>query len=331
MPRVGDYELLATVGRGAYSKVKLCKHVSGEEFVAKILPITKEVETEVRREIAILRRIVHPHVVRLKEILQSSRNYYIILEPVRGGDLCTLIMKDEHENGMPEAQVAYLFEQILAGLMACHNAGVAHRDLKPENLLLTPDGRVKITDFGLSRMSNHDGGASVTAAEFATTLTGTLAYVAPEVLGRHYDPFKADIWSLGCILYVMLTGKFPFGAASGKSLEDLIRRAAWIPLSANVSAEAQDLCKAMLVLDPTKRMTPEIARGHPFLSKFLGAGHEKPPMQALMSESFCESTATFEQVDDVGLASPLGSKKRTMPGTNGSPTSPKSPTSQTVK
>lgn len=302
MPRVGEYDLGETIGRGAFSKVKLCVHTpTGEQFVAKILPISKEVETEVRREIAILRKIVHPHVVRLKEILQSARNFYIILEPVRGGDLCSLIMKDQHENGLPEPVVADFFNQILGGVMACHAAGVAHRDLKPENLLLTEENKVKITDFGLSRMHPNllDGpsGTSLSPSEYATTLTGTLAYVAPEVLSRHYDPFKADIWSLGCILYVMLTGKFPFGSASGRQLEELIRRAAWIQLPPTVSPEAQELCRGLLVLDPAARMSLESVRESAFLKKYVG--NSTVPASSLQSlQSGDYTSLNFESVDE---------------------------------
>ena len=317
MPSVGEYELHETIAKGAFSKVKLCTHLPTKEtFVAKILPISEEVHAEVRREIAILRKIVHPHVVRLKEILQSARNYYIILEPVRGGDLCSLIMQDRYEDGIPEPQVAVLFNQVLGGVMACHAAGVAHRDLKPENLLLTEDGTVKITDFGLSRMMPVPPAAELNPSEYRTTLTGTLAYVAPEVLDRHYDPFKADIWSLGCILYVMLTGKFPFGAASGSQLESLIKRAAWISLPSTVSPEAKNLCDSLLVRDPKVRLSLEDVRRHPFLNKYLGnTGEAQVPKRSLHTIERLEShtIATFEHVDDSPGTSPGSSPAMQQP------------------
>lgn len=267
--RVGDYELLETIGTGAFSKVKLCKHTpTMKQYVAKILPKTnKEVEAEVRVEISILRRVKHDNVVQLHEILESPRNFYIILEPVLGGDLCSLIM--ERGVGMPEAEAAMLFGQLACGVNACHSLGVAHRDLKPENLLLTPppNQMVKISDFGLSRLHS----ASTIAAapqEYAKTLTGTLAYVAPEVLRGPYDAFKADLWSMGCILYVMLTCKFPFGGAQGTELEEKIKAGALVPLPDTVSPAARNLVMALMRMSPSERLPIAEVLKHPFVRPY---------------------------------------------------------------
>lgn len=261
---VGEYELGKTIGKGAYSKVKLCVHLpTGKTWVAKILPIASDVETEVRREISILRRVRHPNIVQLKEILQSTNNFYIILEPVQGGDLCSLIMK--HENGLGESRTAIFFDQLVDALAACHQVGVAHRDLKPENILLTEDGEcVKVSDFGLSRL-HRKSQAVARPEEFATTLTGTLAYVAPEVLSRHYDAFKADIWSLGCILYVMLTCRFPFGSTTGDELKERINNGAFNTMPSTVPPDARDLVAKMLHPEPEKRIGLTQIREHPFL------------------------------------------------------------------
>lgn len=265
MGRVGEYEMGKTIACGAFSKVKLVLHEpTGKQYVAKILPKTnKDVETDVRVEISILRRVRHENVVQLIEILESPRHYYIILEPVLGGDLCQLVM--DAPSGMEEEAAAAVFRQIVLGLCACHHNGVAHRDMKPENILLTPDRQVKISDFGLSRLHKSSHYEAVDS-EYARTLTGTLAYVAPEVLSGQYDAFRADLWSIGCILYVMLTSRFPFGGAQGKELERCIAQGLITPLPDHVSDAAKDLVGQLMQMNPKLRPSLDQVLAHPFVA-----------------------------------------------------------------
>ena len=280
MVRVGEYELLETIGRGTYSKVKRVKHLpSGERFVAKIVSKAQgNVEMEVRVEIAILRRVRHDNVVRLIEILESPNNYYIILEPVLGGDMCDAIMASDGK-GIALQRTRKLFAQLIQGVAACHAVGVAHRDLKPENLLLTEDGNLKISDFGLSRLHRHSQ-HEAQPHEYAKTLTGTLAYVSPEVLLGHYDAFKADIWSLGCILYVMCTGRFPFGSATGPALEERIKIGAYEPLPRSVPDEIQDLVRRLICTRPEQRPSLSEIAAHPFVAPVIGPIALPPPATA---------------------------------------------------
>lgn len=269
MGRVGEYEVLETLGQGAYSKVKRVLHVpTGELFVAKIIPKSNQrVENDVRLEISVLRRLKHRNIVQLIEILESSNNYYIILEPVMGGDLCDLLMSSPQP--LSERDVAALFIQLVAGVRACHRNGVAHRDLKPENLLLTTTGMLKISDFGLSRL-HRESNFEARANEYAHTLTGTLAYVAPEVFARTYDAFRADIWSMGCIAYVLLTQNFPFGSASDPNeLERRIRNGEVSSMPDTVSPEAKHLCLWLLSPWPQDRPTLDQVVQHAFFAKNL--------------------------------------------------------------
>lgn len=310
--RVGEYEVGKTIATGAFSKVKLATHVpSGKQCVAKILPKTNEhVENDIRVEISILRKVRHPHVVQLIEILESPRHYYIILEPVLGGDLCSLIMSEQ--NGIPEKVAAALFLQLAQGVHACHRNGVAHRDLKPENILLTPDRQVKISDFGLSRL-HRTSYFQAQDAEYAKTLTGTLAYVSPEVLVGQYDAFKADLWSLGCILYVMLTSHFPFGSAQGRELERRISKGEVNELPPAVSGAARDLTMSLMCMNPKDRLSLDEVMRHPFFSLSLqegGLSNAIPPSQDTLVTGSAE---TFEQVeveDDCSPASPPGQRRR---------------------
>nr|CCC91397.1 unnamed protein product [Trypanosoma congolense IL3000] len=275
MRKVGEYEVLETIGTGSFSKVKLVLHIpTNVFFVAKIVQKTNHrVETDIRLEISILRRLRHRNIVQLVEILESSNNYYIILEPVLGGDMCSLILS--HERGLDEGLVAHLFFQLVAGLHACHQNGVAHRDLKPENLLLTGERVLKISDFGLSRL-HAKSYFHAKAEEYAHTLTGTLAYVSPEVLDGSYDAFKADIWSLGCILYVMLTGQFPFGPANDAcELGERIRDGKICEMPRSVSEGARGLTMWLLSRDPTSRPSLDEVATHRFL-------RQQVPMRSIM-------------------------------------------------
>ncbi|KPA85703.1 putative serine/threonine protein kinase sos2 [Leptomonas pyrrhocoris] len=284
MRRVGDYEILDVLGEGAYSKVKRVRHIpTGCVFVAKIISKTSlQVENDVRLEISILRRLKHRNIVQLIEILESGNNYYIILEPVMGGDLCDVIMG--MDSPLPEQDVAALLIQLVAGIHACHRNGVAHRDLKPENLLLGTDGTLKISDFGLSRL-HRESNFKASTNEYAHTLTGTLAYVAPEVFEGSYDAFRADIWSLGCIAYVLLTQNFPFGPTTDPhALEERIRNGEPSVMPSYVSAAATDLCMWLLSPSPEDRPTLDEVSQHEFFKKNLpgeylaAATNRKPPI-----------------------------------------------------
>ncbi|CAD2218395.1 protein kinase [Angomonas deanei] len=187
-----------------------------------------------------------------------------------GGDLCDLIMSLPET--LPEKDVAALLIQLVSGLRACHTNGVAHRDLKPENLLLSITGVLKISDFGVSKLHRDDNSPH---SNTDTTLTGTLAYLAPEVFSGSYDAFKADIWAMGCILYVLLTHNFPFGSSSNpEALQQRICRGEVTRMPNYISAEAKDLCLWLLSPRPEDRPTlGEVAR-HAFLvfnipSKYL--------------------------------------------------------------
>lgn len=316
MGRVGEYEMGKTIATGAFSKVKLVQHVpTSVEYVAKIIPKTnQDVENDIRVEISILRRVRHEHVVQLIEILESPRNYYIILEPVLGGDLCNLIM--DAADGLPEREAARIFSELLKAISACHSLGVAHRDLKPENLLLTTDGKVKISDFGLSRLHQESTFES-TSSEYAKTLTGTLAYVAPEVLLGTYDAFKADIWSMGCILYVMLTGRFPFGGAQGKELEAKIKEGEIVPLPDHITGEAKDLVAMLLGRNARERPNLDLIGQHPFLTAVVSASYyDKLGHCEVVDGSGLHQS--FAHVEDDSAMSPLGMgrvARRKLPGT----------------
>ena len=309
MPRIGEYELLETLASGAFGTVKMAKpSPTGVYYAAKIIPKTnKDVEKDIRVEIRIMRRLKHDHVIRLNEILESQNNYYIILEPARGGDLCDMIMANP--KGLSEEKSASILLQILSGLKACHETRVAHRDLKPENILFTDKGVVKITDFGLSRLhqiSPYDG---PNALELAKTRTGTPQYVAPDVLKGPYNAFKADLWSLGCILYVMLTSRFPFGGAKDKELEKRILAGTYEKLPDTVSADARSLVDALLKMNPDERLPLDEIPHHPFLQKFKATSY-----QADFNKTICLDEVRGDDFREVMLEGDSSPTRRKLPG-----------------
>ncbi|CAL1397542.1 unnamed protein product [Linum trigynum] len=206
--RIGKYEVGRTLGEGNFAKVKLARNLdTGHPFAIKILDkaniLNRNIADQIKREIATLKLLRHPNIVRLHEVLASKSKIYMVLDYVTGGELYDRIA---FKGRLSEAEGRKLFHQLIDGVSYCHNHGVFHRDLKLENVLLDAKGRIKISDFGLSALPKHfrDDG-------LLHTICGTPNYVAPEVLrNKGYDGATADIWSCGVILYVTLTGSLPF-------------------------------------------------------------------------------------------------------------------------
>lgn len=203
----GKYELGRMLGHGTFAKVYHARNLkTGKSVAMKVVGKEKVIKVgmmeQVKREISVMKMVKHPNIVELHEVMASKSKIYFAMELVRGGELFSKIAK-----GRVREDVARVyFQQLISAVDFCHSRGVYHRDLKPENLLLDEEGNLKVTDFGLSAFTEHlkqDG--------LLHTTCGTPAYVAPEVLGKKgYDGAKADIWSCGVILYVLLAGFLPF-------------------------------------------------------------------------------------------------------------------------
>ncbi|KAK7291755.1 hypothetical protein RIF29_07139 [Crotalaria pallida] len=205
---VGKYEFGRTLGEGNFGKVKFAKNTdSGQPFAVKILEKNKIINLnstdQIKREIATLKLLKHPNVVRLHEVLASKTKIYMVLEYVTGGEL---FYKISSKGRLDEAEGRKMFQQLIDGVSYCHNKGVFHRDLKLENVLVDGQGNIKISDFGLSALPQQfreDG--------LLHTTCGSPNYVAPEILAnKGYDGATSDVWSCGVILYVTLTGYLPF-------------------------------------------------------------------------------------------------------------------------
>ncbi|XP_052182618.1 CBL-interacting serine/threonine-protein kinase 6-like [Diospyros lotus] len=203
----GKYELGRMLGHGTFAKVYHARNLhTGKSVAMKVVGKEKVIKVgmteQVKREISVMKMVKHPNIVELHEVMASKSKIYFAMELVRGGELFSKIAKGR----LREDLAKQYFQQLISAVDFCHSRGVYHRDLKPENLLLDDGGNLKVTDFGLSAFSGHqrqDG--------LLHTTCGTPAYVAPEVIGKKgYDGAKADLWSCGVILYVLLAGFLPF-------------------------------------------------------------------------------------------------------------------------
>lgn len=226
---------------------------------------SRNMGAQIKKEIAIMKMINHHHVVSVKDVFATSAKIFIVLEFVGGGELFDKIA---NEGRLSEDKARFYFKQLAEGLEHCHDRGICHRDLKPENLLLDTDGNLKISDFGFSTLSigdpDGDGGAR---AELLHTTCGTPNYVAPEVLGKDgYDGKKADVWSVGVILYVLLAGYLPFDENTMAALFQKIKNAEY-EFPDWFSPDARDLISKILVPDPHKRPKLSELKNHPWMLK----------------------------------------------------------------
>ncbi|KAG0483992.1 hypothetical protein HPP92_012076 [Vanilla planifolia] len=260
---LSNYKLGKALGIGTFGKVKIAEHLlTGHKVAIKVLNRRKirsmDMEEKVRREIKILRLFMHPHIIRLYEVIETPSDIYLIMEYVKSGELFDYIVE---KGRLQENEARRFFQQIISGVEYCHQNMVVHRDLKPENLLLDSKLNIKIVDFGLSNVM-LDG-------HFLKTSCGSPNYAAPEVIsGKLYAGSEVDVWSCGVILYALLCATLPFDDENIPNLFKKIKTGIYT-LPSHLSAEARDLIPRMLVVDPMKRITiPEI-RQHPWFLAHL--------------------------------------------------------------
>ncbi|GJM93067.1 hypothetical protein PR202_ga09591 [Eleusine coracana subsp. coracana] len=265
----GRYRLGRLLGRGSFAKVYKAHRTSTGEAVA-IKVFDKDAARRsgaaglVTREAGAMRRARHPHVVRLHEVMATRSRVYFAMEYAGGGELLERLARGGR---FPEPVARRYFRQLVAAVGFCHDRGVFHRDLKPENLLLDAKGDLKVSDFGLSAAVDLDGGARLRGDGLLHTACGTPAYVAPEVLLKcGYDGAKADIWSCGVILFVLLSGYLPFNDTNlvclyRKIMDGSYRCPSWF------SIEARKLLARLLDPNPKTRITIAEIKAHPWFQK----------------------------------------------------------------
>lgn len=271
--RFGAYVLGSTLGEGEFGKVKLGWRKDGKhpsQVAIKLIKrdtIVKDSESEIKihREINSLRMLCHPNIVNLVEVLKSGKYIGIVLEYASGGELFDYILQHKY---LKENQAKKLFAQLVSGVDYMHSKGLIHRDLKLENLLMDKHKNIIISDFGFVNSYNRERN------DLMKTSCGSPCYAAPELVLTQspYSGRKVDIWSLGVILYAMLSGYLPFDDdTENEDGADIMRLYNYIcstPLTfpEYVSPLARDLLRKIIVSDPAKRINMDEIRNHPWLS-----------------------------------------------------------------
>nr|XP_046164372.1 MAP/microtubule affinity-regulating kinase 3a isoform X4 [Oncorhynchus gorbuscha] len=250
-PHVGNYRLLKTIGKGNFAKVKLARHIlTGREVAIKIIDKTQLNPNSLQklfREVRIMKLLNHPNIVKLFEVIETERTLYLVMEYASGGEVFDYLVA---HGRMKEKEARAKFRQIVSAVQYCHQKHIVHRDLKAENLLLDADMNIKIADFGFSN--------EFTMGNKLDTFCGSPPYAAPELFqGKKYDGPEVDVWSLGVILYTLVSGSLPFDGQNLKELRERVLRGKYrIPFY--MSTDCENLLKRFLVLNPAKRGTFEV-------------------------------------------------------------------------
>ncbi|KAJ4431218.1 hypothetical protein ANN_19815, partial [Periplaneta americana] len=292
--------------RGKYAAVRRCKNrSSGQQFAAKFLRKRRrsaDLRPEILHEVAVLEACSSSsRIVRLHQVFESAHEMILLLELASGGELQMLLDKDEVPE---ERQVKRLMRQILDGLVYLHSINVAHLDIKPQNLVLMsefPHGEVKLCDLGISRYISQ--GADI------RDILGTPDYVAPEVL--NYEPISlaTDMWSVGVLLYVLLTGCSPFG---GDTKQETFCNISQCKLDfpddlfEDVSEDAKDLMRKLMVKEPSKRLSATECLKHRWFTDI-----ESPCLKPIPASIKCSDTK-INKVEEIRtkLSSPAPSRKQ---------------------
>ncbi|KAM6895058.1 serine/threonine-protein kinase MARK2 isoform 13-T13 [Lycodopsis pacificus] len=268
-PHIGNYRLLKTIGKGNFAKVKLARHVlTGKEVAVKIIDKTQLNSSSLQklfREVRIMKMLNHPNIVKLFEVIETEKTLYLVMEYASGGEVFDYLVA---HGRMKEKEARAKFRQIVSAVQYCHQKCIVHRDLKAENLLLDADMNIKIADFGFSN--------EFTMGNKLDTFCGSPPYAAPELFqGKKYDGPEVDVWSLGVILYTLVSGSLPFDGQNLKELRERVLRGKYrIPFY--MSTDCENLLKKFLILNPSKRgsLEQQIMR-----DRWMNVGHEEEELK----------------------------------------------------
>nr|ACJ48972.2 cold-induced CIPK [Lepidium latifolium]AUQ44337.1 CIPK [Lepidium latifolium] len=247
------YEVGKLLGQGTFAKVYHARNLkTGDNVAVKVIDKDRVLKVgmneQTKREISVMKLLKHPNIVELHEVMATKSNIYFVMEYVKGGELFNKVSSGK----LKEEVARKYFQQLVHAVDYCHSRGVCHRDLKPENLLVDEEGNLKVSDFGLSALADsrrQDG--------LLHTTCGTPAYVAPEVISRKgYDGFKADVWSCGVILFVLLAGYLPFRDSNLMELYKKIGKAE-VKFPSGFAPGARRLLKRILDPNPNTRISTE--------------------------------------------------------------------------
>ncbi|CAD8145341.1 unnamed protein product [Paramecium pentaurelia] len=275
-----SYQIIKILGKGSFAKVyKVRKiHVNYQSldkqeytFASKVFNKIKlrqnqeESEMSLWKEIEIMRLMKNKHIIKLFEVFEDDKKVYLLLDLLEGGDLLSHIFKNN--NIYDETLVLKLIHNVLNGLSYIHNQKVIHRDIKPENLILKYKNNIEeiiLADFGLADFYSLKG-------EYLFQRCGSIGYIAPEILNNQKYDYKVDIYSLGAVFFLLLTGQQAF---DGQSSHEILQKNQKGKIDfklldqANISEDAKDLCMKMLKQNPTERISSDEALNHPWFQTY---------------------------------------------------------------
>ncbi|KAL3829028.1 hypothetical protein ACJIZ3_017830 [Penstemon smallii] len=261
---LNKYEVGKILGCGAFAKVYHARNIAtGQSVAIKVINKSRlknsaTLTNNIKREISIMSKLRHPHIVKLFEVLATRTKIFIVLEFVKGGELYSKVAKSRFGEDLSRK----IFQELISAVSFCHARGVYHRDLKPENLLLDENGVLKVSDFGLSALADQ-----VRLDGLLHTFCGTPHYVAPEVLAKKgYDGAKFDVWSCGVVLFVLSAGYLPFNDPNLMNLyrkiyNGVYRCPKWM------SPDLKRFVSRLLDKDPNTRITIDEIKQDPWFGK----------------------------------------------------------------
>ena len=260
------YTMGDTIGKGSYAVVKVAYSKKLRKQIAIKIVTKKRAPVDyltkfLPREIQVMKHIDHANVVGLHEAIETNTRIYLIIDFADGGDLLDYIKNNS--GPIPEHEGREIFQQLIDATEYIHSRGIVHRDLKCENILLTNDKKVMLSDFGFARLQPIQ--PETGTRKLSMTFCGSYAYAPPEILrGIAYDGTRADIWSLGAVLYTMLCACLPFDDSNLKLLLEQVTKPVVFHRKRKVSDEARDLINRMLCCDVNARIGISGIRSHPW-------------------------------------------------------------------
>ncbi|XP_029923850.1 serine/threonine-protein kinase Chk1 [Myripristis murdjan] len=300
VPFVQDWDVVQTLGEGAYGEVRLLVNRQTEEAVAvKVIDTSqaKECADNVKKEVCIHKMLSHSNIVRFFGHRKEGPTVYLFLEYCTGGELFDRI---EPDVGMAEKEAHRFFQQLIAAVEYLHSIGITHRDIKPENILLDEKDNLKLSDFGLATMFRHKG-----RERLLNRLCGTLPYVAPELLGQtEFKAQPADVWACGIVLTAMLAGELPWDQPTDSCQEysDWLQKKTYLPPWKKIQPAPLSLLSKLLLASPEARITVSDIKKDLWFTQTCRPGGKQQPDSLRSANKFLRS--------DSGLISRANSDDR---------------------
>jgi serine/threonine protein kinase len=298
-----DFEKIGDLGQGGWGTVKKMKHRRSQiiyalKLISKTMLKNHEMSDQIKTEIKIMYGLTHEHIIKLFNHFEDDNYVYLAIEFAAGGQLWDKMMKTDSKR-LPEKQVAMYIKELVSSLEYLHGKGIIHRDIKPENLLIDHQNHIKLADFGWSNFLNP--------GVARTTFCGTNDYLAPEMLTKsHSHDHMVDVWSVGVLIYELLTGKAPFAPTDtygGLDVEKVTQENinnCKIDFPKDFPALAKDLIQKILKKNPKTRIGLQEIKNHAWI-KFntQGTKSDKDPNKAIADVAFGQSLAQFKQVNQM--------------------------------